>query len=83
MEQNIEDNKTATVTRWIRLPPARQVCVHSGLRRGQLFKLAKDPANGIKVCHLRERGAKRGTFLICLNSLLEFLDRRAKEGSAK
>lgn len=83
MENTIEHNDTATATRWIRLPQAGKVCVHSGLKRGQLLNLASDPANGIKVCHLRERGAKRGTRLIDLNSLLDFLDRRATEGSGQ
>lgn len=83
MEQAINHNDTTPAPRWIRLPQPRQCCVYSGLKRGQLLNLASDPANGIKVCHLREQGAKRGTRLIDLNSLLDFLERRAKEGAGQ
>ena len=77
MDKTTKDTTTATAPRWIRLPQAGQACAHSGLKRGQMLNLAADPANQIKVCHLREQGAKRGTRLIDLESLLAFLDRRA------
>lgn len=75
-----EPHTTASATRWIRLPQAGKVCVHSGLKRGQMLKLAIDPANQIRVCHLREQGAKRGSRLIDLESLLAYLERRATCG---
>jgi hypothetical protein len=75
--EGIKDTQTATAPRWIRLPQAGKVCVHSGLKRGQMLKLSANRANGIRVCHLREQGAKRGTRLIDLESLLAYLDRRA------
>ena len=75
----IQDPKTASAPRWIRLPAAGTACVHSGLKRGQMLKLASNHKNGIRVCHLREAGAKRGTRLIELASLLEYLDRRAED----
>jgi len=75
---NTEPTTTTSATRWIRLPQAGQACVHSGLKRGQMLKLAGDPANQIRVCHLRENGAKRGTRLIDLETLLAYLDRRAE-----
>jgi len=74
----IKDTQTASAPRWIRLPAAGTACVHSGLKRGQMLKLASNYENEIRVCHLREKGAKRGTRLIELASLLEFLDRRAE-----
>jgi hypothetical protein len=45
-----------------------------------MLKLAIDPANQIRVCHLREQGAKRGSRLIDLESLLAYLERRATCG---
>jgi hypothetical protein len=72
-----EAPQTAASPKWIRLPRAGETCPYTGLRRGQMLKLASEPANGIRVCHLRERGAKRGSRLIDLGSLLDFLDRRA------
>ncbi|MDA9589668.1 hypothetical protein N9R65_02625 [Opitutales bacterium] len=80
MENTIAHTQTTSAPRWIRLPQAGKACVHSGLKRGQMLKLASDTSNGIKVCHLREAKAKRGTRLIDLESLLAYLDRRA-EGS--
>ena len=77
MEAKENTTTTTSATRWIRLPQAGKACAHSGLKRGQMLNLAADPANQIKVCHLREQGAKRGTRLIDLKSLLAFLDRRA------
>lgn len=77
MTEPINDTTNTSATRWIRLPQAGQACIHSGLKRGQMLKLASARANEIKVCHLREQGAKRGTRLIDLESLLSFLDRRA------
>ena len=77
MEAKENTTTTTSAPRWIRLPQAGQACAHSGLKRGQMLNLAADPANQIKVCHLREQGAKRGTRLIDLKSLLAFLDRRA------
>ena len=74
--QNKEDISSAP--RWIRLPQAGTVCAHTGLKRGQMLNLANVRSNGIRACHLREQGAKRGTRLIDLASLLEFIDRRAE-----
>ena len=75
----IKDTTTASAPRWIRLPKAGTVCAHSGLKRGQMLNLANVRANRIRACHLREQGAKRGTRLIDLASLLEFIDRKADE----
>ena len=77
MTEPIQETTTASAPRWIRLPAAGTACVHSGLKRGQMLKLASNYKNEIRVCHLREKGAKRGTRLIELASLLEYLDRRA------
>lgn len=77
--ETTEATKTTGAPHWIRLPRAGTVCPHSGLKRGQLLKLASNRDSKIKVCHLRERGAKRGTRLIDLESLLAYLDRRAAE----
>jgi hypothetical protein len=74
----IQDTTTASAPRWIRLPQAGTACPYSGLKRGQMLKLASKRANRIRVCHLREQGAKRGTRLIELASLLEYIDRRAE-----
>lgn len=74
----IQDTQTASAPRWIRLPQAGTACAYTGLKRGQMLKLASDRANEIKVCHLREQGAKRGTRLIELASLLDYIDRRAE-----
>jgi hypothetical protein len=76
MENTIAQNTNAGAT-WIRLPRAGDACPHTGLKRGQLLKLACDKRNGLKVCHLREQGAKRGTRLIELHSLLDFLEAKA------
>jgi len=75
--ESIQNTQTTSAPRWIRLPQAGKACFHTGLKRGQMLNLASDPSNGIKVCHLREQGAKRGTRLIDLTSLLEYLDARA------
>lgn len=72
-----EAPQTAASPKWIRLPRAGETCPYTGLRRGQMLKLACDRSNGLKVCHLRAQGAKRGTRLIELESLLSFLDERA------
>jgi len=48
-----------------------------------MLKLASDRANGIRVCHLKEQGAKRGTRLIELASLLEYIDHRAAASTKK
>jgi hypothetical protein len=74
----IQDTTQASAPRWIRLPKQGTACAHSGLKRGQMLKLASDRSNGIRVCHLKEQGAKRGTRLIELASLLEYIDRRAE-----
>lgn len=76
--ERIKDTKTASAPRWIRLPQAGTACALTGLKRGQMLKLASDRATGIRVCHLKEQGAKRGTRLIELASLLEYIDRRAE-----
>jgi hypothetical protein len=75
--EHIKDTAT-NAPQWIRLPQASKACAYTGLKRGQMLKLAGERSNGIRVCHLRENGAKRGTRLIDLHSLLEFLDRRAE-----
>ena len=77
MEAKENTTTTTSAPRWIRLPQAGQACVHTGLKRGQMLNLSGNRANGIKVCHLREQGAKRGTRLIDLKSLLDYLDARA------
>ncbi len=83
MENTIAHTHTTSAPRWIRLPQASKACVHSGLKRGQMLKLASDRANGIRVCHLKEQGAKRGTRLIELASLLEYIDHRAAASTKK
>jgi len=83
MTKQIQETQTASAPRWIRLPAAGTACVHSGLKRGQMLKLASDRSTEIRVCHLREAGAKRGTRLIDLESLLSFLDRRAEASMKK
>jgi hypothetical protein len=75
---NTENPTTnAPTPKWIRLPRPKEVCPYSGLRRGQLLNLSKDPSTGIRICHLRADGAKRGSRLIDLESLLSYLDERA------
>lgn len=75
------ENTTAHTTNagaiWIRLPRAGDACPYTGLRRGQMLKLVCNKENGLKTCHLREQGAKRGTRLIELHSLLDFLEAKA------
>jgi hypothetical protein len=74
-----KDTTTASAPRWIRLPKQGTGCPYTGLKRGQMLKLASIRANKIRICHLRDKGAKRGTHLIDLASLLEFIDRKADE----
>jgi hypothetical protein len=62
---------------WIRLPEQSSHCPYTCLKKGQLDKLVKNSSNEIKICHLKGDGAKRGTVLIHLQSLLDFLDRKA------
>ena len=74
---NAPNATNATTPRWSRLPRPKETCPHSGLRRGQLLNLSKDASTGIRICHLRANGAKRGSRLIDLDSLLSYLDPRA------
>lgn len=77
----IQDTTQASAPCWIRLPQAGKVCEYTGLKRGQMLKLSQDRSNGIRVCHLREQGAKRGTRLIDLASLLAYIERRAESST--
>jgi hypothetical protein len=78
MTENKPSNPPTSAPNWIRLPQAGTPCPHTGLKRGQMLKLAQDRSTGIRFCHLREQGARRGTNLIELASLLEYIDQRAE-----
>ena len=81
----IEDQHTTTDAGpvWVRLPQQGKSCPYTGLRRGQMLKLASNKSTGIRFVHLREQEAKRGTRLIDLKSLLSYLDRCAEGGKVQ
>jgi hypothetical protein len=54
------------------LPRQGDICPVSGLKRGMLLQLAQD--RKITSVHLRKPGAKRGSRLINVESLLAYLE---------
>ena len=67
--------------RWIRVP-SRGYCPHSGLSRSALYRLIRE--NQIRSTSLRRPGQVRGTRLVYLPSVFEYLDSHAvgPEGNA-
>ena len=70
---------------WIRLPKPGTLCSWTGLSRAKLNELIlSNQANNFKppvksIC-LRKRGATRGTRLILLESLMDYLRDHLKKG---
>lgn len=66
-------NQTATPI-WIRLPKVGKWCPYTGLSRSTLNNLILGSNPPVKSVSLRQRHAIRGTRLILLTSLLEFIE---------
>ena len=58
---------------WIRLPPPKDRCPHTGLPRTTLFELVERSRGKVKTVFLKKPGAIRGIRLIHLASLQNYL----------
>ena len=58
--------------------PSKGRCPWTGLSRAQIYQLIS--AGEIRTVSLRRKGTSRGTRLICLQSLLDFLRNRIEGG---
>jgi len=64
--------------KYIRLPKGKELCRYSGLRRSKLYSLisptkANNFTTVVESVSLRQPGTKRGTRLIVLQSLLDYI----------
>lgn len=70
MIAEVSNTKSSPV--WIAMPATKKRCHISGLKRGKLLQLAQE--RKITSVHLRKPGAKRGSRLINVESLLAYLE---------
>lgn len=72
---------TAVRPEWIRLPKPGTLCPWKGLSRSKMWELIA--AGHVRSICLRKNGAKRGARLVCLESLLSYLDSLASAPDAE
>lgn len=71
------DSRPGVVPTWIRLPKSGHPCQYTGLSRSGMNALILGPNPPVKSVSLKKRYAIRGTRLIHLGSLLEFIETMA------
>ena len=77
---------TPTRPLWIKLPPEGRRCAWSGYARSTLVDLITEETDGkappVKGRYFKRPGAKKGSILINLESLLEFIEKLPPPGRA-
>lgn len=72
------NNNAQPEARWLRLPASGKICPVSGLKRSSMLNLVQRSKGRIKAAHLREPGARRGSWLIFWPSLHGYLFEQAE-----
>lgn len=78
MRYSILEGDPKAIDPWIRLPPPKKRCPHTGLSRTSLLELVLGSRGQVPTVSLRKPGAIRGVRIIHLPSLQAYLVALAK-----